>query len=79
MELTATLLACGINPKKSLLYVQSSVRQHAELCWIFNCLTTMAKLSKLPQYKEKSQQVNSVSTGLLIYPILQAADVLLHK
>lgn len=79
IELTATLLACGIDPHKSTLYLQSTVHQHAELSWIFNCLTTMNRLSKLPQFKEKSEQVKEARTGLFMYPVLQTADILLHK
>lgn len=79
MELTATLLACGIDPQKSTIFLQSSIPQHSELCWIFTCLTTMLKLAHLPQYKEKSAQVRDVHTGLFLYPILQAADILVHK
>lgn len=78
-ELTATLLACGIDTKKSPIFVQSSIPQHAELCWILSCLCTMVRLSHLPQFKEKSAQVRDVQTGLFLYPILQAADILIHK
>lgn len=79
LQQVATLLACGIDPTKANLFAQSSVPQHAELCWIFTCLTTMARLAHLPQYKDKSATLKDVPTGLFIYPILQAADILLHK
>ena len=77
--MVASLLACGIDPKKSTLFLQSTVRQHAELCWIFNCLTTMARLGQLAQFKEKSAKVKDVGLGLFIYPVLQAADIMLYK
>lgn len=77
--MTATLLACGIDPDKSTLFLQSSVKQHAELGWIFGCLTTMARLSHLPQYKEKSGKVKDIPLGLFVYPVLQAADIMIYK
>lgn len=78
-ELTATLLACGIDAEKSTIFLQSSIPQHSELCWILSCLCTMNRLSHLPQFKEKSAQVRDVQTGLFLYPVLQAADILIHK
>ena len=78
-ELTATLLACGIDENKSKIFLQSTVPQHPELCWILSCLCTMIRLSHLPQFKEKSAQVQNVQAGLFLYPILQAADILVHK
>lgn len=78
-ELTATLLACGIDTKKAPIFLQSTIPQHAELCWILSCLCTMTRLSNLPQFKEKSAQVRDVQTGLFMYPILQAADIMIHK
>lgn len=77
--MTATLLACGIDPDKSTLFLQSSVKQHAELGWIFGCLTTMARLAHLPQYKEKSGKVKDIPLGLFVYPVLQAADIMIYK
>lgn len=78
-KLTATLMACGIDPSKATLFLQSSVPQHAELGWILGCLTTMAKLSHLPQYKEKSATLKEIPLGLYVYPVLQAADIMLYK
>lgn len=78
-QLTATLLACGIDPQKSSLFLQSSVPQHTELCWLFTCFTTMVRLSNLPQFKEKTDNLKNVPVGLFAYPILQAADILIHK
>lgn len=78
-ELTATLLACGIDAKKSPIFLQSTVPQHAELSWILSCLCTMPRLSQLPQFKEKSAQVRDIRAGLFLYPVLQAADIMIHK
>lgn len=79
MKLTATLLACGIDPDKATLFLQSSVPQHTELSWILGCLTTMARLTHLPQYKEKSATLKEIPLGLFMYPVLQSADILLYK
>lgn len=75
----ATLLACGIDHKKSTLFLQSTVHQHSELSWILGCLTTLPRLSHLPQYKEKSKKLKDIPLGLFVYPVLQAADILLYK
>lgn len=77
--MTATLLACGIDPKKTNLFLQSTIPQHAELSWILGCLTTMPRLSNLPQFKEKSSDLKDIFSGLFIYPVLQSADILIHK
>lgn len=79
LKMTATLLACGIDPVKSTLYVQSSVKQHTELGWVLSCLTTMPRLSHLPQYKEKTKKLKDIPLGLFVYPVLQAADIMVHK
>lgn len=79
LEMTATLLACGIDPDKSILFQQSTVPMHAELCWILGCLTTMPRLGQLPQFREKSAKVKDIPLGLYVYPVLQAADILLYK
>ena len=77
--MTATLLACGIDPARATLFLQSAVPQHAELSWILGCLTTMARLTHLPQYKEKSANMKEIPLGLYLYPVLQAADIMLYK
>lgn len=78
-NVAATLLACGIDPEKSILYQQSTVPMHAELAWILNCMTTMHRLYQQPQYKEKSDKLKEIPLGLYTYPVLQAADILLYK
>ncbi|KAM4561923.1 tryptophan--tRNA ligase, mitochondrial isoform 1-T1 [Fundulus diaphanus] len=79
LDMAASLLACGINPEKAILFQQSQVSEHAELCWILGCLTSMPRLRHLPQWKMKSKQKNEGSVGLYTYPVLQAADILLYK
>lgn len=79
LDMTASLLACGINPEKAVLFQQSQVPEHAELFWVLGCLTTMARLGHLPQWKMKSKVKNDGSVGLYTYPVLQAADILLYK
>ncbi|XP_072947687.1 tryptophan--tRNA ligase, mitochondrial [Epargyreus clarus] len=79
LELAAYLLASGVDPSRSLLFAQSAVPRHAELCWLLACLATHARLAHLPQYKEKSAAMKEVPIGLLLYPVLQAADVLVYR
>jgi tryptophanyl-tRNA synthetase len=78
-EVTGLLLAAGIDPKKSIVFVQSHVHEHSELAWILNCFIPMGWLGRMTQYKEKSgQQKEQVSVGLFDYPALMAADILLY-
>ncbi len=78
-ELVAMLMACGLDPQRCVLFVQSHVTAHAELAWILNCITPVGWLERMTQYKEKAARQESVSTGLLDYPVLQAADILLYQ
>lgn len=74
------LLAIGINPKKSCLFVQSQVPEHVELCWLFNTLTPIAELERMTQFKDKAkQQKENVNAGLFDYPVLMAADILIYQ
>ena len=76
----ALLLACGIDPERSILFVQSHVPAHSELAWIFTCIARMGELRRMIQFKEKSKgDAESVGAGLFTYPVLQAADVLLYQ
>jgi len=77
-ELTAMLLAAGIDPERSTLFVQSHVRAHAECCWLLNCVTPLGWLERMTQYKIKVARQESVLTGLLDYPVLMAGDILLY-
>ncbi len=80
IQLMALLLACGIDPEKSLLYFQSRVHQHAELAWVLNCYTQMGELSRMTQFKDKSaKHENNINAGLFTYPVLMAADILLYQ
>ncbi len=80
MQLMAILLACGVDPDKSLLFFQSHVHQHAELAWILNCYTQMGELSRMTQFKDKSaKHANNINAGLFTYPALMAADILLYQ
>ncbi|AKM85027.1 TPA: tryptophan--tRNA ligase [Patescibacteria group bacterium] len=76
----ATYLAAGINPRQSIVFVQSQVPAHAELAWLLNTITTMGELSRMTQFKDKSQKGGSgrASVGLFDYPVLMAADILLY-
>ncbi len=73
------LMAVGVDPERSILFVQSHVREHTELAWILNCIATFGEVRRMTQFKEKSGGQESVSVGLFDYPVLQAADVLLYN
>jgi tryptophanyl-tRNA synthetase len=79
LELAGMLLALGIDPKHSSLVVQSSVPEHAELAWMLTCVTPIGWLERMTQYKAKTEAQESISDGLLQYPILMAADILLYQ
>jgi tryptophanyl-tRNA synthetase len=72
------VLACGVDPDRSILFVQSDVPEHTELAWIFGCVTSYGDLSRMTQFKEKSEHREFVPVGLFTYPVLQAADILLY-
>jgi tryptophanyl-tRNA synthetase len=78
-ELAGMLLAIGIDPKKSALIVQSAMPQHAELAWMLTCVTPVGWLERMTQYKAKAESQETVSDGLLQYPVLMAADILLYQ
>ncbi len=79
-QLAATLLACGLDPQRSALFVQSHVHEHAELAWLLNCVTPMGWLNRMTQFKAKAgDDRESVSAGLFDYPVLMAADILLYQ
>ncbi|MCI0341678.1 MAG: tryptophan--tRNA ligase [Planctomycetales bacterium] len=79
-EAAAMLLASGIDPARATVFVQSDVPEHSELAWILSCVTPLGELERLTQFKEKSEEhKKSVNLGLLSYPVLQAADILLYK
>ncbi|EDY44748.1 tryptophan--tRNA ligase [Streptomyces sp. SPB074] len=77
----AQLLAAGIDPERSALFVQSHMREHAELAWVMNCLTGFGEASRMTQFKDKSakQGAEGTTVGLFTYPVLQVADILLYQ
>src|SRR3990167_506738 len=80
MATVIELLASGIDPKKSTIFIQSQVPQHAELAWYFATLTPVSFLERMTQYKDKAaRQKENINAGLFTYPVLQAADILLYK
>ena len=91
VEMTIMLMACGIDPKKCLIFEQSKVSAHSELSWILNCITPIGWLSRMTQWKTKIQEQKNIQSiedidisvgsdlGLFAYPVLQAADILLYK
>src|SRR5437868_7441085 len=79
-ELARLYLAAGIDPQVSLIFIQSDVPEHAELAWILNCITRKSELERMTQFKDKAaKQRESVGTGVLTYPVLMAADILLYQ
>jgi tryptophanyl-tRNA synthetase len=80
LDAVAVNIACGLDPERCTIFVQSHVHEHTELCWIFDTVTPMGELSRMTQYKEKARQhAENVNVGLFNYPVLQAADILLYK
>jgi len=75
----AAYLAAGVDPEQSTIFVQSQVKEHAELAWLFSTVTPIGELERMTQYKQKSEKQKSVNAGLLNYPVLMAADILLYK
>lgn len=76
----ALLMACGIDPEKSILFIQSHVKTHAELSWILGCNTQFGELSRMTQFKDKSQRhPDDINSGLFTYPVLMAADILAYN
>ncbi len=78
LDLTALLIACGLDPEVCTLFVQSHVPEHPRLSWVLECMTPYGELRRMPQFREKSAAQTSFSVGLMTYPVLQAADILLY-
>ncbi len=79
-ETLALYMACGLNPDKNTLFVQSHVPAHAELSWLLNCYTMFGELSRMTQFKDKSaKHADNINAGLFTYPVLMAADILLYQ
>lgn len=80
LNLLALYLAAGIDPKKSNIFIQSQVPEHAELNWVLNCYTYVGELSRMTQFKDKSaKHADNINSGLFTYPVLMAADILLYQ
>ena len=78
-SMAALLMACGIDPERSPLFVQSHVHQHAELSWVLGCVTYMGELNRMTQFKDKSaKHADNINAGLYTYPVLMAADILIY-
>lgn len=78
-DLAVSFLAVGLDPERSTIFVQSDVPEHAALAWLFNAVTPVGELERMTQYKDKSARLESIPAGLLNYPILQSADILLYR
>ncbi|OQB24388.1 MAG: Tryptophan--tRNA ligase [Firmicutes bacterium ADurb.Bin182] len=79
VETAALLLACGIDPELSTLFIQSQVKEHAELSWVLSCFTYMGELNRMTQFKDKSaKHSDNINAGLYTYPVLMASDILLY-
>ena len=80
LETAVSYLALGIDPQKSIFFVQSDIKEHSELCWLLNTISPLGELERMTQFKEKSKQFKKdLNAGLLVYPVLQSADILLYK
>ncbi|WP_102126899.1 tryptophan--tRNA ligase [Deinococcus planocerae] len=78
-EMALANMAVGLDPAKVIFFAQSHVPEHTELAWLFTVITPVGELERMTQYKDKAGQLESVPAGLLMYPVLQAADILLYK
>lgn len=80
LSLLALYVACGVDPEKCVLYVQSHVPAHAELCWVLNTFTYVGEMERMTQFKDKSaRHADNINMGLMDYPVLMAADILLYQ
>jgi tryptophanyl-tRNA synthetase len=79
LRMAGDLLACGIDPAKAILFIQSDVPEHTELAWVLSAVASFGDLSRMTQFKEKGERQSFISAGLFTYPVLQAADILAYK
>lgn len=75
----ASYIACGLDPDKNVIFMQSHVPAHGEMTWLLNCITPMGALNRMTQFKDKSSQTKEINSGLYTYPVLMAADILLYQ
>lgn len=78
-DMAIGLLAAGIDPERAVLFVQSAVPQHAELNWLLTTVAPLGELERMTQFKDKTEKMESIPAGILLYPVLQAADILLYR
>lgn len=80
LDVLALYLACGIDPEKSTIFIQSHIPEHTQLAWILNCYTYFGEMSRMTQFKDKSaRHADNINVGLFTYPVLMAADILLYQ
>jgi len=79
LSLVAQYIACGLDPEDCNIFVQSHIQGHAELAWILGCITPLGQLERMTQFKDKARRQEAVNSGLLYYPVLMAADILLYN
>jgi tryptophanyl-tRNA synthetase len=79
VDMAISVLSVGVDPERCTLFVQSDVPEHIELAWLFNTVAPVGDLERMTQYKDKSQRYDSIPVGLLNYPVLQAADILVYR
>ncbi|MCD1148002.1 tryptophan--tRNA ligase [Peptoniphilus sp. KCTC 25270] len=79
LDILALYLACGLDPEKSIIYIQSHVPQHTQLSWVLNTITSIGQLNRMTQFKDKAEKQKEIYAGLLNYPVLMAADILLYQ
>ncbi|WMC20229.1 MAG: tryptophan--tRNA ligase [Enterobacteriaceae bacterium PSpyr] len=79
LDTLSLYLACGINPNKSIIFIQSNIYEHTQLSWILNCYTNYKELNRMIQFKKKKKISKNINTGILFYPILMASDILLYN
>jgi tryptophanyl-tRNA synthetase len=78
LDVAALYVACGIDPERSIIFLQSQVRQHAELAWILDCVTPTGWMNRMTQFKSRAKDAETLGVGFYAYPVLQAADILLY-
>ena len=79
LSFVAQYIACGIDPEKSIIAIQSHVHQHAELMWVLNSICYLGELNRMTQFKDKSKNKKNINVGLFSYPVLMASDILLYQ
>ena len=79
LSFVAQYIACGINPDKSIIAIQSHIHEHAELMWVLNSICYLGELNRMTQFKDKSKNKKNINVGLFSYPVLMASDILLYQ